>query len=65
MNNSFSLQQISRTGNLDSYLISRQNQRNLKAKLMQIQFENPKLKQSEIAKESGCSSSTLQNIETV
>ena len=65
MNNSFSLQHISRTGNLDSYLISRQNQRKLKAKLMQIQFENQKLKQSEIAKESGCSSSTLQNIETV
>ena len=43
MNNTFSLQQISRTGNLDSNSIFRQYKLNLKAKLMQIQIEKPKL----------------------
>ena len=60
MNNSFSLQQNFKTGNLDSNLISRQNKLNLKAKFMQIEFENPKLKQSETADQSGHSISTLQ-----
>ena len=41
MNNSFSLQQIHKTGNLDFTLISRQYKLNLLAKLMQIKFENP------------------------
>ena len=49
MNNSFSLQQISRTGNLDSILISRQYKLNLLADFMRIKYENPKFKQSEIA----------------
>ena len=49
MNNSLSLQQTSNTGNLDSNLISRQNKQNLMAMFMQIKFENPKMKQSEIA----------------
>ena len=53
MNNSFSLQQISKTGNLDSNLISRQYKLNLMAKFMQIKFENPKLKQFEIAYQLG------------
>ena len=60
MNKSFSLQQISKTGNIDSNLISRQNKLNFMAKYMQIKFENTKMKQSEIAKDLGCSSSTLQ-----
>ena len=56
MNNSFSSQQRSKTGNLVSNLISRQH----KLKLMAIKFENPKPKQSEIADQLGYSSSTLQ-----
>ena len=49
MNNSFTLQQISRTGNLDSKLISGQYILNLMADFMRVKFENPKMKQSEIA----------------
>ena len=40
MNNSFSVQQKSKTGNLNSNLISRQYKLNLIAKFMQIKFEN-------------------------
>ena len=60
MNNSFSLQQISRSGNRDSNLISRQQKLNLMADFMRIKYENPRLKQSEIAHRLGYSSSTLQ-----
>ena len=58
MNNSFSLQQISRTGNLDSNLISRQYKLNLLADFMRVKNENPKIKQSEIADQLGYSTST-------
>ena len=61
MNNTFSLQQISKTGNIDSNLISREHKRNLRADFLRIKYENPKLKQSEIAKQLGYSSSTLQS----
>ena len=47
MNNTFSLQQISRTGNLDSNLITREYKLNLMADLMRIKYENPELKQSQ------------------
>ena len=60
MNNSFSLQQLSRTGNLDPNLISRQYKLDLMSKFMCIKFENPKMKQSEIANQLGYSTSTLQ-----
>ena len=60
MNNTFSLQQISRTTNLDANLISRRYKLNLMAKFKQIKFESPKLKQSEIADQLSYSSSTLQ-----
>ena len=60
MNNTFSLQQISRTSNLDSILISRQYKLNLTADFMRVNYENPKLKQSEIANQLGCSTNTLQ-----
>ena len=60
MNNSFSLQQICRTGNLDPNLISRQYKLDLMSKFMCIKFENPKMKQSEIADRLGYSTSTLQ-----
>ena len=60
MDNSFSLQQLSKTGKFDSNLISPQNKVNFLAKFMQIDFENPRLKQSETAVQLGYSSSTLQ-----
>ena len=63
MNNSFSFQQISKTGNLDSNLISRQYELNLIAKFMQTKFDNPNLKQSQIADQISYSSRTLQRYE--
>ena len=60
MNSSFSLQQIKRTGNLDPNLISRQYELDLMSKFMCINFENPKMKQSEMANQLGYSTSTLQ-----
>ena len=60
MNNSFSLQQIQKTSNLDAILISRQNKLNLMADFMRLKNENPKMKQSEIANQLNLSSSTIQ-----
>ena len=60
MNNSFSLQQIQKTSNLDANLKSRQNKVNLMADLMRVKNENPKMKQYEIANQLGMSSNTLQ-----
>ena len=60
MNNSFSLHQISKTGNLDFNSTSRQYTLNLMAEFRQIKFENPKMKQSELADQLSYSSSTLQ-----
>ena len=59
MNNSFSLQQIQKTSNLDANLISRQYKLNLMVDFMRVKYENPKLKQSEIANQIS-SPSTLQ-----
>ena len=60
MNNSFSLKQITKTGDLNADLIMRQNRLDRKAKLMEIKSINSKLKQSEIAKYLEISSSTIQ-----
>ena len=60
MNNSFSLQQIQKTSNLDANLISRQYKLNLMADFMKVKYENPRMRQSEIANQLGMSSSTLQ-----
>ena len=60
MNNSFSLQQIQKTSNLDANLISRQYKLNLMADLLRVKNENPKMKQSGIANQLGLTSSTLQ-----
>ena len=60
MNNSFSLQQIQKTSNLDANLISRHYKINLMADFMRVKYENLKMKQSEIANNLGVSSSTLQ-----
>ena len=60
MNHTFSLQQISRTVNLDSTLISRQYKLNLMADFMWNKYAIPKVEQSEVANQLGYSSSTLQ-----
>ena len=60
MNNSFTLQQIQKTSNLDANLISRHYKLNLMADFMRVKDENPKMKQSEIANQLGKSASTLQ-----
>ena len=60
MNNSFSLQQLQKTSNLDANLISRQYKLNLMADFMRLKYENPRMKQSEIANQLGLSTSTLQ-----
>ena len=60
MNNSFSLQQIQKTSNLDANLISRQYKLNLMADFMRVKYENPKMKQCEIANQLGVSFSTVQ-----
>ena len=60
MNNTFSLQQIQKTSNLDANLISRQFKLNLMADFMRLKYENPKMRQSEIANQLSLSSSTLQ-----
>ena len=60
MINSFSLQQIQKTSNLDANLVSRQYKLNLMTDFMRVKYENPKMKQSEIANQIGLSTSTLQ-----
>ena len=60
MHNSFSLQQIQKTSNLDANLISRQYKLNLMADFMRVKHENPKMKQSKVANQLDMSSSTLQ-----
>ena len=60
MNKNFSLQQIQKTSNLDANLISRQYKLNLMADFMRLKYENPRMKQSQIANEIRLSTSTLQ-----
>ena len=60
MNNTFSIEQLSKTGYLDTGLILRPFKMDLKARFMEIKSANPKIRQDQIAKESGCSISTLQ-----
>ena len=60
MNNTFSTQQLSRNGNLDSNLKPRHHKLNLMADFLGIKYENQKLKQSQMANQLGHSFSTLQ-----
>ena len=60
MNNTFTLQQIQKTSNLDANLISRQYKLNLMADFMRLKYENPRMKQSDIANQLNLSTSTLQ-----
>ena len=59
MNNSFSLQQTQKTSGLDANLMSRQYKLNLMADFMRLKFENPIMKQSEMANQLNLSS-TIQ-----
>ena len=60
MNNTFSLQHISQTGNLDGNLILQQYKLDLMAGFMEKKSMNPKLGQDQVAKELVCSSSTFK-----
>ena len=60
MNNSSSLQQIQKTSNLDPNLLPRQYELNRMADFMRVKYENPKMKQSQMANQLGLSTSTLQ-----
>ena len=60
MNNNSSSQQVSRTSNFDANLISKQYNLNPMADFLRMKYENPKLKQSQLANQLGYSTSTLQ-----
>ena len=60
MKNGFSLQQISRTGNLDPNRKTRQYKLDLMSNSMRFKFENPKMKQSETANQLVYSTSAFQ-----
>ena len=60
MNNNFSLEQIAKTGELKADLILRQYNLDKMAKFMEIKSINPRLKQSEMARELKISSSSIQ-----
>ena len=60
MNITFSLKQIPKTGDLNTDLIKSQYKLDKMAKFMEIKSINPKLKQSEMAKEMKMPSFTLQ-----
>ena len=60
MNKTFSLQQIQKLSNVDANLISRQYKLNLIADFMRVNYQNLKLKHSQIANQLGYSTSTLQ-----
>ena len=60
MKNTFCKEQRSKTGFLDGNLISRQYRLELMARFMEMKLVDPKLRQSEKAKELGMSSSTSQ-----
>ena len=60
MNNSFPLEQTSKTVHLDFNLILRHSKLDLTARFMQIRSLNTKLRHDQKAKELGCSSSALK-----
>ena len=60
MKNTFSLEQTSKTGSLESILLLHQYRLDLMARFVEIKPNNWRLRQDQIAKELVCSSSTLQ-----
>ena len=63
--NTYSLEQVSRTGNLDSDLIIRQYKLNLIYKIMGTKSNKPKLTQKEIAKKWVCPIALHLDIEKI
>ena len=57
--NTYTLSQVSKTGNLDSNLILRQYKLDLMCKFMQMKSGNPKKTQKDVCKELGFSDSTI------
>ena len=53
MNNTFSLEQISKTGNLNADLILRQYKLDLMCRFMEMKSNNPKFTQKQISRELG------------
>ena len=64
MNNTSSLDQIQKTGELNADLMMRQYKLDKITKIMEIKPDNPKLRQSEIAKMLELSSSPIQQYRT-
>ena len=60
MNNTTSLNDINKTANMDPNLITRHYKLELMNEFKHIKYQNPKMKQSEIADQLKMSSSTLQ-----
>ena len=60
MNETYSLDQMQKTGGVNADLIMRQNKLDKMAKFMEIKYNNPKTKHTEIAKLLELSSSTIQ-----
>ena len=60
MNNIPSLNEINRTANMDPNLLTRHYKLKIMNDFMYTKYQNPKLKQSELANNSNMSSSTIQ-----
>ena len=60
MNNNPSLNEINKTANMDPNLLTRHYKLKIMNDFMHIKYQNPKLRQSEIASQIGLSTSTLQ-----
>ena len=60
MNNTPSLKEINKTANMDPNLLTRQYKLKLMNDFMHIKYQNPRMRQSEIANQLDMSSSTLQ-----
>ena len=55
------MQQIQKTSNLDANSISRQSNKNLMAVFLRINYENSRMKKSQIANQIGLSTSAVQS----
>ena len=60
MNNTPSLNEINKTANMDPNLLTRHYKLKLMNDFMHLKYQNPQMKQSEIANHLNMSSSTLQ-----
>ena len=60
MNNNLSLNEIKKTANMNPNLLMRHHNLKLMNDFMYIKYQNPKMKQSEVANQLNFSSSTIQ-----